>query len=278
MESLRATQGLLDARVTFQRLTDARIVRGWIVDVEGPTLTVRTSGEIPLREGDRFAARTARLNGDVAFLASLRSVRALSAEEGLRRAAESNRPTILDYESRAYTFEILGQMVPMPATGDPRYVCEPSRVVVGAAEAELRDISPAGLGVVTLTKHRVGERLSVQTEGEGRSVEVEAEVRYCRRLSAHPTLYRVGLRVLNANRVEHARWMAVVKNRRRSDARDRLPISEADAVEPMPIPRPEETGIAWTCLTAPEPATTPPPTPDPEAPPLELWEGRAPMP
>jgi hypothetical protein len=277
MEPMRVTQGLLDARVTLQRLHDARIVRGWIIGVDGSVLTVRAMDTQALELGEQFAARTARLNGDVAFLTVLRGAATVSAEDGLRVAAQSDRPTLLDFGERTYTFEVMGQMFPMPPSGDPRYVCEPSRVVVGGAEAELRDVSPSGLGVVTLARHEVGDQLEVFVEGPDgpeRPVKVLAEVRYSRRLATYPPLYRVGLHVLSADRIERARWLVVVRERSRPRNRSRFVDDPPPAVEPMPLPRPAETGIEWV-FRAPDPVITPEPidTPVTVYEP-ELWEGR----
>lgn len=275
---MRVTQGLLDARVTFQRLHDARIVRGWILRVDGGLLTVRATDGCPLSFGEQFAARTARLNGDVAFMVVLRDAAEISAEESLREAAKVDRPTMLDFGERTYVFEVMGQMVPMPASGDPRYVCDPARVVVGGAEAELRDVSPSGLGVVTLTRHEVGERLPVSVEGSGRPVEIMAEVRYCRQLAVHPPLYRIGLHVLSADRIEQARWQVVVRERSRPSTRSRFVDDPPPMVEPMPLPRPAETGIEWVFrMPDPVPEILPEPIPDPVPMPTEepeLWEGR----
>ncbi|MGV3615527.1 MAG: PilZ domain-containing protein [Fimbriimonas sp.] len=273
MDSLRVTQGLLDARATFQRLTDARIVRGWIVGVDGALLSVRAAEDLPLNAGEQFAVRTARLNGDVAFLATMVGTAPVCAQEGLRRAATSDRPTMLDFGERSYSFEVMGQVVPMPPSGDPRYVCEPSRVVIGNAEAELRDISPSGLGVTTLTRHYVGEQVTVVAENGDRPVKVLAEVRYCRQLATHPPLYRIGLHVLSADRIERARWLGVVKSRSQTKPGSRLADEPPPVVEPMPLPRPKETGLTWV-FTAPDPEPEPlAETPLPEAAPIELWEG-----
>lgn len=283
---MRVTQGLLDARVTLQRLHDARIVRGWIIGVDGGLLTVRATDSYSLEFGEQFAARTARLNGDVAFITVLRDTATVSAEAGLREAAKNDRPTLLDFGERTYIFEVLGQVVPMPPSGDPRYICEPSRVIVGGAEAELRDVSPTGLGVVTLTKHDVGDCLEVSVEGTGRPVKVLAEVRYCRQLATFPPLYRVGLHVTSADRIERARWLVVVRERSRPRNRSRFVDDPPPLVEPMPLPRPEETGIHWV-FSMPDliPEILPEPIPEPvfdeSAEPIpisvydpELWEGR----
>lgn len=276
MEPMRVTQGLLDARVTFQRLHDARIVRGWIVGVEGGLLTVRATDGCPLSFGEQFAARTARLNGDVAFIVILRDAALVSAEESLRAAAKADRPTMLDFGERTYIFEVLGQMIPMPPSGDPRYVCDPARVIIDGAEAELRDVSPSGLGVVTLTRHDVGEEVDVSVEGAGRPVKIKAEVRYCRQLATHPPLYRIGMHVLSADRIEQARWQVVVRERSRPRNRSRFVDDPPPIVEPMPLPRPAETGIEWVFrMPDPEPEIVPEPIPEPvTVPQEELWEGR----
>ena len=269
MEALRVTQGLLDARVTLQRLGDARILHGWIVGVDGVRLTVRAGDDPPVALGERFAARTARLNGDVAFLAQLTAAAPVCAEDALRRLSNAERPTMLDFGDRTYHFEILGQMLPLPASGDPRYVCEPTRVVVDGCEAELRDVSPQGMGVVTLVKLPVGIAVRVVVPGERGPLEVQAEVRYCRALASLPPLYRVGLLVRSAGRVDRARWLGVVRERSMVARRGPAPEDPPPAIEPVPIPTPEETGIEWACLAA-EPA--------PLEPEVELWEGRGLLP
>lgn len=272
MEALRVTQGLLDARVTLQRLDDARLIRGWIVRVHSAYLSVRTTEE-PIQIGERFAARTARLNGDVAFVAELREAMPHSATQNLQEAARSQRAILLDFLERVYVFEVIGEMVPMPSSGDPRYICEPTRITVGGAEAELRDVSPLGLGVVSLSPMPAGSVVPVVAEVGGKMVTVNAEVRYCRRVSTLPPLFRVGLRVLADGRLEKARWMSVVKQRSAQGYRARNLDKINLPVEPMPIPTPDETGIRWNVTAKTQPKVI---RSKPEAEPeVELWEGHS---
>jgi hypothetical protein len=274
MESLRVTQGLLDARVTLQRLDDARLLHGWIIRVRQTLLSIRATDEPVLKVGERFAARTARLNGDVAFIAQLTESNLTCAQDHIRRAAHQERATYLDYLERVFVFQVLGEMVPMAASGDPRYICEPSRVTVGEAEAELRDVSPSGLGVVTLAPVFAGEVLPVVAEVDGRKVEVRAEVRYCRRVSTLPPLFRVGLRVLSAGRIDQARWLSVVRQRSAQGYRAREMANEPLPVEPMPLPSPEETGLDWKLTTK---GRRPSRVKFPEVQDSELWEGPSPV-
>lgn len=251
METLRVTQGLLDARVTLQRLDDSRLVRGWITGVQSAQLRIRISEEC-IREGDHFAARTARLNGDVAFIAVARESPAQCAADKIKMARNVPRAMLLDFNERVYRFDVLGEMVPMPLSGDPRYICDPTRITVGGTEAELRDVSPAGCGVVTLSPMPAGSVVSVVAEVEERLVEVMAEVRYCRRVSTFPPLFRLGLRIQAEGRLEKARWLSVVKQRSARGYRARSLDKELPPVEPLPLPTPDETGIVWNVTARPQ--------------------------
>jgi len=241
---LRVTQGLLDARATFQRLDDARITRGWIVGVNGVDLMVRGNEEPPLCEGEKFAVRTSRLTGDVAFIAILRDATVPDANEALRRAVHADRPTMLDFGERTYIFEVLGQMCSLPSSGDPRYACEPGRILIAKAEAELRDVSPGGLGAVSLAAHCVGDIVDIVIELAHETLRFQAEVRYCRGLTSHPPSFRLGMRLTSEDRIERARWLSIVRDRSMAAIAKRLPDGEPETAL---LPMPEETGVPWAC-------------------------------
>lgn len=248
---LRVSQGLLDARATMQRLSDSKIARGWIVGVQETMINVRSTNDPPLEMGERFAVRTTRLNGDVAFIAELIGAAAPVAQDMLYRASRGDRPKLLSFGERTYTLKVIGQMYALPASGDARYQCAPSRVLVNGAEAEVRDISPEGMGIVCVAAFEAGQMVEVRLDTAIGPWIILAEARYCRAYEADPPAYRIGVHFDIEDRIEKARWMACVRDRAIFTARSRLP--NFDGVTEMSVPLPEETGVTFACHTlAPE--------------------------
>ena len=178
----KLTQSVVDARVTMQRLQDAKILHGWVVAFDSAILVTKLTSHCDIKVDSKFACRICRQGGDISFLAlaagSLGSIQ---------------------------HFEIEGQIAIVASQGDPRY----SRQLCGTVNefpATIVDVSPRGVGLISTVPFRVGERTQLEIEG----LEIVGEVRYCRNMRDAVGHHRVGIHLHEMGRIDRARWMEIV--------------------------------------------------------------------
>lgn len=178
----KLAQSVIDARVTMQRLNDAKILHGWVIAFDSSHLVVRLNETFQISPDSKFACRICRQGGDVAFIAT---------------AAGSL--------GEAQHFEIEGRLAMLASQGDPRY----SRKLEGTMDGSvvsIVDVSPRGVGVVSPMPFRAGEGAEIALEG----MSVFGEVRYCRPLRPPESGYRLGIQLQEMGRIERARWLDLV--------------------------------------------------------------------
>ena len=178
----RIAESVADARVSLQRLSDARIVHGWVSEFDATWFTARLNGNLSIAPGDQFAVRVFRESGDLAFIALARS-----AATGVFR------------------FDIEGKISLHEPQGDARYSRQ-TPAYIDDFPATVVDVSPQGIGLVTAVPYRSGDQITVAVEG----VQVCGEVRYCRPLRDPGSHYRIGLRLAPMDRIGRARWSEIV--------------------------------------------------------------------
>lgn len=210
MATLTLQRDLLGARASFQRLRDAKILHGWIDAVEGPRVTIRSSSNATLMEGDSFILRTACLTSDVSFEMTLVSISDEDNSALMALAAKGN--CLIDMDEQKFTFEVSGRVVTSPLSGDPRYLCEQGTATIGphGVEASLRDISPRGVGVISPVPFNRGEVLTIEVYTAAGQVTTNGEVRYCRKVGEMPVSYRIGFQLPEMDRVNRARWNTLI--------------------------------------------------------------------
>ena len=200
------------ARSTFQRLSDAKILLGWTERMEGYGVVIRANLQTPLYPGDRFLFRLSGRGGDAMFTARLSSVESEDAAALVALAAASGTGAFLDLAEQYYTFNIEGSVQMVKAETEARYSRENGSVVLdGWLEGQIKDVSEHGLGI--LTQEEIPSKSTVKATiyaGMG-VIEVNAEVRYCRKVSDNPATYRVGLRLADLDRINTSRWNAVLQ-------------------------------------------------------------------
>jgi hypothetical protein len=184
----RIAESVADARVSLQRLSDARIVHGWVSEFDTTWFTARLTGNLSVAPGDKFTVRVFREGGDLAFIALARS-----AASGIFR------------------FDIEGKISVHEPQGDPRYSRQ-TPAYIDDFPATVVDVSPQGIGLITAVPFRPGDQITVAVEG----VQVRGEVRYCRPLRDAGSNYRIGLRLVPMDRIGRARWSEIVHAARES--------------------------------------------------------------
>lgn len=182
----RIAESVADARVSLQRLSDAKIVHGWVSEFDTTWFTARLNGNLSIAPGDKFAVRVFREGGDLAFIATARS-----AASGIFR------------------FDIEGKISVHEAQGDPRYSRQ-TAAYIDDFPATVVDVSPQGIGLITATPYRSGDEVTVTIEG----VQVRGEVRYCRPLRDAGANNRIGIRLAPMDRIGRARWSEIIHTAR----------------------------------------------------------------
>lgn len=178
----KLTQSVVDARVTLQRLQDAKIIHGWVVAFDSSIFVVRLNQANSLPPGSAFACRVSRQGGDLVF-------------QAVTTGSLGN----------VQNFEIEGQISMLSSAGDPRY----SRDIEATANefpVKVVDASPRGVGIVSSYTFRVGERVDVEIG----NLMVRGEVRYCRPIRTGEGGYRVGIQLNEMGRIDRARWSEIV--------------------------------------------------------------------
>ncbi|MGV3615528.1 MAG: PilZ domain-containing protein [Fimbriimonas sp.] len=186
MPTSRIDEGVIDARVTLQRLTDAKIVHGWVTEFGVTLLMARLNGNLTIGPGETFACRVYREGGDLMFNAVARS-----AEAGLFR------------------FGVVGQVAVLSTQGDARYARD-LPASIDNLSVHVCDVSANGIGLIAPVPYRPGAELTVTLEG----MEVRGEIRYCRPLREQASSYRLGIRLAPMGRIDRARWSEIVTSAR----------------------------------------------------------------
>ena len=98
------------------------------------------------------------------------------------------------------------------AETEARFAREHGSVVIdGMLEGQIKDVSEHGLGIITQEEITSKSKIRVTIYAGMGVIEVDAEVRYCRKVSENPDTFRVGLRLADLDRINMSRWNAVLQ-------------------------------------------------------------------
>ena len=182
MSSSRLAQSVNDARITFQRLSDAKIVHGWVITFDGDWLNARLSDELAKGLDNRFTCRIYGEGSDFTFAATLQS------------GADS-----------IYHFRMEGDFEVVEPTGDARFARDVPAVVNGIP-VQITDVSSQGIGFISLLSLRSGDLVSIEIEG----TVVTGHVRFCRARRTAAGGHRVGVQIDELGRIDRVRWKGIV--------------------------------------------------------------------
>jgi hypothetical protein len=198
------------SRVSFQRLSDARILRGWVDSFEGPTLVVRTSADFELAVGDGFSFRVNGLNSDAVFLAELSALDDNFA--ALRGLIDSGDLAGLGLDEQVLSFSITSGIALLPPAQDARFNTATGSVLLGEGiDCVIQDISLSGIGVICHEHIEPGLVLPARIICECGTIDCEVEVRYCRKLADGQNTFRMGLLLQPMDRVSAGRWQTMFR-------------------------------------------------------------------
>ena len=149
--------------------------------------------------------------GDAMFTAKLSTIESEDAAALVALAATSGTGAFLDLAEQYYTFTIEGSVQMVKAEHEARYAREHGSVVLnGWLEGQIKDVSEHGLGIITPEEMPSKTIVSTTIYAGMGVIEVQSEVRYCRKVSDNPTTYRIGLRIQDLDRINSSKWHAVL--------------------------------------------------------------------
>lgn len=206
-------QGLVGARASFQRHSDARMFHGHVLSIDGGSASISAAPSVVLRAGDLFAFRIVGLGGDVAFTGKL--LEWWSDDTPNLVALAGSTVAVVDYEQQTFLFEIQGRIQSLPSSGDARFLRTHGTVSLceGQIEASMQDMSLNGLGIISPEPLKADEVVTFRVFTAMGEVSGEAEIRYCRPIPTVPVSYRIGMRLMPLDRVNAARWRVLLLRR-----------------------------------------------------------------
>lgn len=194
-------------RTTFQRTSDAKFFHGWIRQIQPECLTAVMVGDQPFAPGDQFRFR---------IFSDLQDAY-LDAEFCREQAAISPNPNYpMPYavlaKTREYVFIIRSEIRLEPSKEQARLY--PSGIVASVVDADgqqgagllVVNISKQGLCVSGRTEHPKHTRLKIELNVLGEPIVATVEVRYCVKDRSFPGQHRIGLQIVEMDRVSGGRW------------------------------------------------------------------------
>lgn len=79
------------------------------------------------------------------------------------------------------------------------------------APGEVTDISASGIGIQSVTPLEKGEVIELDVPTRGGDIHLKGEVMYCRSVDGLLGLFRIGLELIDADRVNSAKWQRYVE-------------------------------------------------------------------
>lgn len=176
-------------RVRFQRLSDAKLFAGWVSGISEHHISIRSSGPTPVSPGDRFMVEVFGHGRNLQFEATLAS----ALEEALElEVAGAMRETVSQEPVRVAVADL------------PCTLTWPG----GQTNAEVVDISLAGLGLNSREEVPRGTKVGLEVRLPAGTVQCDGEIRYCRADKERGSSYRLGVLITYIDRINRARWWA----------------------------------------------------------------------
>ncbi|HTQ11746.1 MAG TPA: hypothetical protein VMI31_16920 [Fimbriimonadaceae bacterium] len=193
------------ARTTFQRIADAKFFNGWIKRITPDVVVVQAWLPDPFDRGDDFSFQVFGNKKSALFRASLVAIQSLGAPPGMEEPHRSG--SLYEFECH-----ICCKITFMDATEQPRFNVEGVLVDVSRADgflsagAQVLDVGPEGLAVLTGIGLSKGDEVAVALSGHGERLVFSAEVRNCSPCRRDPSRQRTGMRIKQIDRLNAVRW------------------------------------------------------------------------
>lgn len=182
----------LNRRTRLQRLSDGRFFYGWIKSIKDGVVTIFTESEDLHRRGDRYALESFGIQHVAQFFGSAARSEPNYMDIAIEHPVQYLDPT--PEEARTHISDL-----PLVLTWEGESV-----------EGFLVDASTHGAGVVSQAYIDKGETVSLAIRVGGTTIQLKGEVRYCRKHRPLKDHFRLGLRLFPTDRLDSAKWSALV--------------------------------------------------------------------
>lgn len=201
-------------RTRFQRLSDCRFFSGWVQDTFGSRILVRSSPDVALQNGQifQFDVYGPELIG--AFRAKLEyGGDLMEIEKDESKEQFEMRQRIMAAADVEYEFTIVTEITARPTIEEARYLTQICKAILdtetGEIDGSMIDASTSGIGLILPNPVQKKSRVTIRIATHVGEVKCTAEVRYCRADRQIPFSYRVGLKIIEMDRVALARWSQI---------------------------------------------------------------------
>jgi hypothetical protein len=194
------------ARTTFQRVADGKFFNGWVKHVTPDLIIVHTCTSCELNPGDEFAFQVYGNNKDAFFSARLKAFQ--GAELGPFATPDRSGPTV----PLNLGCEITSAMVFKDCVTQPRFCVQGLSVDLKAndeliaTKATVIDVGPSGFAALSEVPLKKGEIVEATLHAFEHKVCCRAEVRNCVKNALNPTFHRLGMLIMDMERVDGLRW------------------------------------------------------------------------
>ncbi|MBV6457954.1 MAG: hypothetical protein HONBIEJF_01074 [Fimbriimonadaceae bacterium] len=205
---------LIGSRTRFQRFSDARIFNGWVISLNQKQVRVRFDNHQSFAVGQPFSFHIFGGSSDATFEAVLAEFDDGEVTRNLVFNSVDGKQQVAVAELAA-TFAIYSSLRFSPGLESRRVAAEDFEVVVIHDESEIeanpKDKSASGLGLLMRRELPLGEKVSVRMRMGTLTLEVEARVRSCRASGVLDQPFRIGLVFVNPDRIFTGRWSSLLE-------------------------------------------------------------------
>lgn len=204
----------IGTRARLQRLTDAKILNGWIANLNDQIVDITATTVAQLHKGDQFQIEGFGNRISVSFTAVLGEVEYLEAGPKLQVDGEV-KPSLRNPMKVSLKMRIATQIRYGSSSEAVRVKVDdlPAQVVYKGArlDAVVIDVGKNGVGLVVPAAMEPGQTVQLMVGTSTGPIKTTADVRYCREEPDRPNYFRVGLMFLDLGRVERPKWEQFVK-------------------------------------------------------------------
>lgn len=204
-----STREFIGTRGRLHRMADGVIINGWVENVFGNQIEVRTSDDVFVDIGEMFRFELHGPKISAVFEASVAGVEQYdSGSSGVSYAIEGSSARVIEAEWVTIRFTIQGQFRFANAIKAFRVQVKDIKVVFKlngtTVPGELIDVGEFGFGALIGQEIMPGTKLIADIGTTLGNVTANAAIRYCG--PAKDGLYRIGLELQEMGRLDRPRW------------------------------------------------------------------------
>ncbi|MBL8086772.1 MAG: PilZ domain-containing protein [Chthonomonas sp.] len=184
----------IGTRARCQRIEDARLLRGWVVEFDQQLIVLRFDADRQLAVGERVAFELQGSSNNVFAIGEVESLE----DDLVRFKLTSNLRLTSPTESVRFQATRFGIFCDL-THGDQKY------------DMDVQDISSSGVGLVGLLNIERGTVVDIAVHSAHGTVTGKGEVRYCKPEDSHGR-FRLGIKLHIEDRISRGRWLRLFPN------------------------------------------------------------------